>query len=473
MTAFFLLVFALSLPFALLGAVSRVQLYPGIPISALGFVCPLAAAAILTWRKRGGAGVAALLSRVFDWRRIRRKFWLVPVLFLMPAVTLASYGLMRVTESALAPPHLGLAGTPVLLLVVFIAALGEELGWSGYALDPMQQRWGALPAALLLGVIWAAWHIVAMVHAGQSPGWIAWGCLDMVATRVLMVWIYNGTGGSVFAVALYHAVANLSTRTIFPGGSYLGEVCISLILTAVALAVAAGRMGRRERRLVRRWLRSLAGRDVFQRRQCRVETLTLGTGHGRWTVSPPLLGPGAVAYSFGLGRDVSFERALIERFGVTVHAFDPTPLALEWLRAQSLPPSFILHDIGIADYDGSARFAPPAQSDWDSFSMVRQSGIGTAVEAPVARLATLVARIGGPPPDLVKLDIEGAEYAVVRDLLASPFRPRQLLVEFHHRWAETGPRATREAIRLLNQAGYRVAAVSDKGREYTFVLGAD
>ena len=180
-----------------------------------------------------------------------------------------------------------------------------------------------------------------------------------------------------------------------------------------------------------------------------------------------------MAYSFGLGRDVSFERELIERFGVTVHAFDPTPLALEWLRSQPLPPSFILHEIGVADYDGIARFAPPARSDWDSFSMVRRSGMGTAVEAPVARLASLAARIGGPPPDLLKLDIEGAEYAVLSDLLASGFRPRQILVEFHHRWAETGPRATREAIGLLNRARYRVAAVSDKGREFTFVLTRD
>jgi len=63
---------------------------------------------------------------------------------------------------------------------------------------------------------------------------------------------------------------------------------------------------------------------------------------------------------------------------MTVHAFDPTPLALEWLRGQALPPPFVLHDVGIADYDGSARFAPPARADWDSFSMVRRSGMGTA-----------------------------------------------------------------------------------------------
>ena len=108
---------------------------------------------------------------------------------------------------------------------------------SGYALDPLQQRGTALQAALILGAVWAAWHIVAMVQAGQSAAWIAWGCLDMVATRVLMVWLYNNTGRSVLAVALYHAAANLSIKSCFPGGSYEAERLIAVILTLAAAAV--------------------------------------------------------------------------------------------------------------------------------------------------------------------------------------------------------------------------------------------
>jgi membrane protease YdiL (CAAX protease family) len=235
----FLLVFALSVPFAMLGSATGLQLMPGIPVSALGFICPVTAASILIYRQHGVAGVRAFLQRSFQYGRTASRAWYVPVLLLAPAVTLLAYALLRVAGEPLAPLHLNPLATPLLFLVFFIAALGEELGWSGYALDPMQSRYGALGAALLLGLVWAAWHIIAMVQAGQSSGWIAWGCLDMVATRLLMVWLYDETGHSVFAVALYHAMANLSAKTVFPGGSYQGERVVSVILVVVAGSVAA------------------------------------------------------------------------------------------------------------------------------------------------------------------------------------------------------------------------------------------
>jgi FkbM family methyltransferase len=237
----------------------------------------------------------------------------------------------------------------------------------------------------------------------------------------------------------------------------------------VPLAAQGSMSGRQPSRLLKRWLRSLVGRDVFQLRQCSVNGEVLGNRGAQWFVSTDDLGPAAVMYSFGVGRDISFERALIERFGVTVHAFDPTPLALEWVRSQRLPDRLVLHELGLADYDGTARFLPSHLEGGENFSMVRTTGIGDPIEAPVRRFATLVALVGAVP-ELVKLDIEGTEYAVLPDILASGFRPRQLLVEFHHRWREVRPARTREAIRLLNRNHYRVADVSAKGKEYTFVL---
>jgi membrane protease YdiL (CAAX protease family) len=238
---FFLLVALLSVPFAWLGFATSRALFPGIPASALAFVCPVCAACILRYHEAGVAGVRALLARAGDLGRSPSAWRLVPVALLMPALTSAAYAILRWTDRPMHRPWFPLPGALLLFLVFIVAALGEELGWSGYALDPMQEHLGPLGAALVLGVIWALWHVIAMVQAGQSPAWIAWGCGDMVATRVIMVWIYNATGRSVAAVALYHAIANLSIKSWFPGGSYEGErvITVLLVLAAIVTVVTA------------------------------------------------------------------------------------------------------------------------------------------------------------------------------------------------------------------------------------------
>jgi hypothetical protein len=72
---FFLLVFALASPFWLVGAVTGLQLLPGLPVSSAVIISPLIAALILVHRENGTAGVAELLKRSFDYKRIRAKVW--------------------------------------------------------------------------------------------------------------------------------------------------------------------------------------------------------------------------------------------------------------------------------------------------------------------------------------------------------------------------------------------------------------
>lgn len=242
--AFFALVFLLSLPFALLGFVTKLQLMPGIPISALGFVCPATAAILLSYREQGLAGVSALFRRSLEFKRSLLSAWLLPILLLMPCVALITYALMRAMHIPHAAPRFPLPASLILFAAFLIAALGEEMGWSGYAIDPLQQRWTALTASIVLGAVWAAWHIVAMVQTGQSAPWIAWGCLDMVATRVIMVWLYDSTSGAVIAVVLFHAIANLTFKSVFPGGSFESERIISVLLTIVAAIISVVRKPR-------------------------------------------------------------------------------------------------------------------------------------------------------------------------------------------------------------------------------------
>jgi CAAX protease family protein len=235
--SFFIVVFVLSVPFWFLGAASSRQVLPGVPMSSFMWICPVTAAAILLHREKGSAGVIELLSRLFDYRRITAKAWYAAVFLLMPGVTILAYTLMRLVGRPLPLPQFPGLEAPGLFLALFIPALCEELGWSGYATDPMQERWSALGAAVLIGIVWALWHAVPLLQAHRSADWIAWWSLYTIASRVLIVWIYNNTGASVFAAALYHDVMNLCWQLFPIHGSHWDPRIIGLIVTLAAAIV--------------------------------------------------------------------------------------------------------------------------------------------------------------------------------------------------------------------------------------------
>ncbi len=234
---FFLLVFIISIPFWLAGLFTSFQILPGLPVSALGFFCPVLAAAILLYRKQGRAGVSRLLIRSFDFRRIRAWKWLVPLIFLAPAMSIVAYWVLRLEGVPVPAPQFSPWTALALLVVFFISALGEELGWSGYAIDPLQDRFGTLWASLIIGVIWAVWHFIPLLEAQRSLSWIAWWSLGTVSARVIIVWLYNNTGRSVFVAAFFHAMINL-TWQLFPiNGSFYDPQLSGLVAALVAVVV--------------------------------------------------------------------------------------------------------------------------------------------------------------------------------------------------------------------------------------------
>jgi FkbM family methyltransferase len=211
-----------------------------------------------------------------------------------------------------------------------------------------------------------------------------------------------------------------------------------------------------------------AGRDLWQTRQLRTETLTLGGRKASWTLCPSPLLPTSTVYSLGVGDDISFDLELIQRFGVTVHAFDPTPRTMAWIKTQTLPAGFVFHPLAVGASDGTCPFLPPCDPRHISHSVIPRATPWPAIQVPVHRLTTILRVLGHESIDLLKMDIEGAEYDVIRDLLQAEIHVGQLLVEFHHRWREVGTQPTRRAIRELNAAGYRIFHVSPR-EEYSFL----
>ena len=240
---YFLLVFVITVPFWVIGG-SKLPLPINLPASALATFNPFIAAAILTYRRERMHGVKALLRRAVDFRKIPDKRWLLPALLLMPLIYFLAFGVMRVTGLPLPDPiQVPLLVAPVLLVLFFITDAGEELGWTGYTTDPMQNRWGAVKASFILGVIWVIWHIIPFIQTGSPLKWIIGQSFYTLLLRMLIVFIYNRSGKSVFAANLVHVTSNLSW-SLFPnyGSHYDPSVTGAILLLTVIVALTWGRI---------------------------------------------------------------------------------------------------------------------------------------------------------------------------------------------------------------------------------------
>lgn len=217
--AFFALTFFLSVPFyvlnvlAYLSVVGKPEL--GSLYIALFTVTPIASASILTFRKRGSVGLKELIGRIFDFKRIVKNRWYIAILLLSPLIYMLSLACFVVLGTPLPPALTPLVALPVVFPLFFLMAAGEEVGWMGYAFEPMEVRGGALRAAIVLGMIWAFWHIPFFVIMMPDPFALTAQVVTLVLTRVLLAWIFNNTGQSVFAAILFHAVDNTAFVT-FP-----------------------------------------------------------------------------------------------------------------------------------------------------------------------------------------------------------------------------------------------------------------
>ncbi len=234
---FYVLVFALSIPFWLFGSMPVKWLPMNLPVSALMFFCPMAAALILTYREGGVSGIRGLLKRILDYKRIKQKSWYFPILFLMPMIMLLSYWVMSLIGRSLPEPHIPFLSIPTLVVMYFIAAACEEIGWMGYAVEPMLNRWSALTTSIIMGTLWGIWHVIPYIQANHSATWIVWQCFTTILLRILMVGLYNNTGKSIFATILFHAIVNVSV-TVFPdNGSHYDPIITSafLVITIVIL----------------------------------------------------------------------------------------------------------------------------------------------------------------------------------------------------------------------------------------------
>lgn len=179
------------------------------PFVLAGGFGPPVAAVVVTWLT--GGSVRRLLGRLVRWR-VHPGWYLAAIGLPLLTFTVANTGLYAAlgaqVDPGLLPERLG-AVAASLPLVVLLGGGQEELGWRGFALPQLQRHTSPLGASLLVGVVWACWHLPLFFTAWASSSlpFVAY-LLAVVGMSVLFTWVYNGSGGSVLLVMLMHGLFN-------------------------------------------------------------------------------------------------------------------------------------------------------------------------------------------------------------------------------------------------------------------------
>lgn len=181
----------------------------------LGGFAPALIALWFTAQANGRAGIRAMLRRLLDWRVGAQ--WFVFAFGYMATIKLAAALLYRVVLGVW--PPFGQEAWYIIMANIVITAIGvagEEIGWRGYALPRMAARVGLAKASLLLGVLWACWHlplffIPGVNQTGQSfPVYL----LMVTALSVAFAWLYGHTNGSLLLAMLMHSSINQTTKIV-------------------------------------------------------------------------------------------------------------------------------------------------------------------------------------------------------------------------------------------------------------------
>ncbi len=213
----------------------------GLSPTAIVSFGPFLAALVVLAITQGKSGIGGLLRRMVRWRVGIR--WYAVALLLPVGIALAATAL-NVLLGAQAPSAADLGGWTglfatfaVVLLIPGIGGAWEEPGWRGFALPSLQAGRSALVASLILGAVWALWHLPLFVATGQMGGW---DIVIIMAWTLVLTWVYNGTGGSVLIVMLFHAMFNTVSGSFISPLAFSGADSVrqSWLLAAVWCAVA-------------------------------------------------------------------------------------------------------------------------------------------------------------------------------------------------------------------------------------------
>ncbi len=201
-------------------------------LAGLGGFGPMLAAMVLARGEPGG--IRGLLRPLGAWRV--HPVWYLAALFLPGGVMSVGLAILSLVN-VYAGPWFFPPANAQRIVAMFLVPLVEEIGWRGYALPRLQATRGPVVATLILGVMWAVWHVDMLLLQGVPVSLFPEMLVYFVAGNFLFTWIYNRTGGSLFLLVLAHVGAHLdSSHATLPADPTPFHVCtVGYVLVAIAL----------------------------------------------------------------------------------------------------------------------------------------------------------------------------------------------------------------------------------------------
>ncbi len=240
------------LAFLITFIITLIALYTISPLYSLPLIDIIISSLIVAYIISGGLsnikGVRELLSKQYIWK-VNVK-WYIFVIIIVPII----YFLISIITDLLSGQPIQFQYTsygliPFFIFTLILNSFEEEIGWRGFALPRLQNRYSPLIASLILGVIWTIWHFPNYLPQLFSDGVIIF-ILICLAKFILIIpitfiytWVYNNTRGSLLLVILLHAVGNFSvglvlspTLTSF-NGLIIFDVTNGVIFSIIAVAI--------------------------------------------------------------------------------------------------------------------------------------------------------------------------------------------------------------------------------------------